>query len=333
MSIKIGPLTLDHNVILAPMSGVTDMPYRKMVRRGGAALVISEMIASRAMVEASKKTLQKANFSAEESPVAVQLAGCNPEIIAEAAKLNENRGAMMIDINMGCPAKKVVNSYAGSYLMQDEVLVGKILDATVKAVNIPVTLKMRTGWNDETRNAPKLAKIAEDSGIQMITIHGRTRCQFYRGQSDWSFIRTVKEAVSLPVIGNGDVKNEEDAAKLLEISKADGVMIGRGCYGRPWIFGQIHHYLKTGQKLAPPTVIQQKEILLEHMEDMFRYYGENTGVRLARKHIGWYSKGFKDSSVFRAQVNMSETTNEVLNLIKRFYDSILEQGSIETILN
>lgn len=319
MSIQIGNIKLENNVILAPMSGVSDMPFRVLVKKMGAGLVISEMIASEAMVRQTERTMKMVEKSHTEKPCAVQLAGCCPDVMAKAAKLNEDMGAEIIDINMGCPVKKIVNGYAGSALMKDEVLASKIIEATVNAVKIPVTLKMRTGWNLENRNAPKLAKIAEDHGIQMLTIHGRTRVQMYNGKADWNFIRTVKDMVKIPVIGNGDVVTEEDAKNLLEQSGADGVMVGRGTYGRPWFLNQINHYLKTGEKIPDPTLKEKYYIIKEHLESILSHYGTESGSKIARKHMAWYSKGLVNSAQFRVSVNQTQNAQELVDLIDSFF--------------
>ena len=317
--IHIGPVRIDAPVILAPMTGVSDLPFRKLVKRYGAGLTVSEMIASQAMIRETRQSLQKALWDPSEEPVSVQLAGCEPQVMGEAAKLNEQRGAAIIDINMGCPVRKVVNGDAGSALMRTPDLAAAIIHATVQAVSIPVTLKMRMGWDHNSLNAPELARIAEDLGITMITVHGRTRCQMYKGDADWSFVRRVKEAVSIPVIVNGDICSVEDAREALRQSGADGVMIGRGSYGRPWLPGQAVATLCHGAERADPSLDEQLAGMLEQYDAMQSLYGRHTGVNLARKHLGWYTKGLPGSAEFRNKVNAVDDPVVVVSMLREFY--------------
>src|SRR4051812_11926187 len=325
--ISIGPVRIDAPVILAPMTAVTDLPFRKTVKRYGAGLTVSEMIASQAMIRETRQSLQKAAWDPAEEPVSLQLAGCTPLEMAEAAKLNEQRGAAIIDINMGCPVKKVVNGDAGSALMRDLPLAASIIAATVKAVSVPVTLKMRMGWDHGSLNAPELARIAEDLGAKMITVHGRTRCQMYKGEADWAFIRRVKESVSVPVIVNGDICSIEDSREALRQSGADGVMIGRGAYGRPWLIGQVMSELSGGGRRPEPSLDEQLATMLDQYDDMLRLYGTQTGVNLARKHVGWYTKGLPGSAELRNKVNQQDDPAVVVRMLQDFYSPWLARSA------
>ncbi len=316
---KIGSYILKNNLVLAPMAGVTDRPFRQLCKKMGAGLAVSEMISSNSLLWGSEKTKRRANHDGETEPRSVQIAGADAELLAKAAQYNADNGAQLIDINMGCPAKKVCNVMAGSALLKNEKLVGQILEAVVKAVEVPVTLKIRTGWDKSNINAVRIAKIAELAGIQALAVHGRTRACGYSGEAEYETIAAIKAAIDIPVIANGDIRSPEKAKYVLDYTQADAIMIGRAAMGSPWIFREIDHYLKTGEKLPPPCLFEIRDILLAHLDNLYEFYGEYTGVRMARKHLSWYSKGQKHGARFRNTVNRVESCAEQIKLTQEFF--------------
>ncbi len=323
---QIGPYKLKNNLIVAPMAGVTDRPFRQLCKKMGAGMAVSEMVASNSLLYGSEKTRRRANHEGEVEPISVQIVGADPDMLAEAARHNVNNGAQIIDINMGCPAKKICNVMAGSALLRDEALVERILTTVVQAVDVPVTLKIRTGWDKANRNAVTIAKIAEDSGIQSLAVHGRTRACAYTGEAEYDTIAAVKQAIRIPVVANGDITSPEKAKHVLDKTGVDAVMIGRAAQGRPWIFREISHYLNTGEHLPAPQVAEIRSVLLAHLEDLYDFYGEHTGVRVARKHISWYTKGLVGSAHFRHAMNQLPTRNEQVDAAEAFFEALSHQG-------
>jgi len=319
---RVGSRTLRNNLFVAPMAGVTDRPFRQLCKKFGAGLAVSEMVASNSLLWGSQKTLRRANHEGEVDPISVQIAGADPTMMAEAARYNVGQGAQIIDINMGCPAKKVCNAMAGSALLRDETLVGRILEAVVKAVDVPVTLKFRTGWDAANRNALKVTRIAEECGVQLLSLHGRTRACGFSGRAEYDTIREVKRSTRLPVVANGDIATPEEAKQVLEHTGADGIMIGRAAQGRPWIFREIEHYLATGERLPPPLVSEIHVVLIAHLEDLYAFYGRETGVKVARKHISWYTKGLAGSASFRHHMNQLETCEEQRDEVNLFFGQL-----------
>ena len=321
----IGPYKIEPPLILAPMAGVTDKPFRQLCKRLGAGLAVSEMTISDPRFWKTDKSLRRMDHEGEPAPVSVQIAGTEPAQLAEAARYNVDHGAQIIDINMGCPAKKVCNAWAGSALMRDEALVARIVAAVVAAVDVPVTLKIRTGWDARHRNAPTIARIAQDAGIAALAVHGRTRDQHYTGVAEYETIAAIKAALDIPVFANGDVDSPRKAAQVLRDTGADAVLVGRAAQGRPWIFGEIAHFLATGEELPPPSIAQVRAILLGHLQALHDFYGEPQGVRIARKHLGWYAKDRPENAAFRAVVNRAESAAEQLRLTRDYFDA-LEAG-------
>ena len=317
---------LRNNLFVAPMAGVTDRPFRQLCKKMGAGLAVSEMVTSNSLLYGSAKTLRRANHLGEAAPIAVQIAGADPGMMAEAARHNVANGAQIIDINMGCPARKVCNVMAGSALMQDEALVGRILDAVVGAVpDTPVTLKFRTGWNLANKNAPAIARIAESAGVRAVAIHGRTRCQQYTGEAEYDTIALVKTLIRIPVIANGDIATPEKARQVLDTTGADGIMIGRAAQGRPWLFREIEHYLKTGRHLPPAEVREIHGVLLAHLEGIYAFYGRETGCKVARKHISWYTRGLVGSAAFRREMNVLPSIDQQMQAVNDFFFRLAEE--------
>jgi tRNA-dihydrouridine synthase B len=315
----IGPHQLNSNLIVAPMAGVTDRPFRQLCKRLGAGMAVSEMVASDPRLWTTQKSRRRTDHRGEVDPISVQIAGADPRLMAEAAKHNVEQGAQIIDVNMGCPAKKVCNVAAGSALLKDEELVHRILDAVVGAVNVPVTLKIRTGWDQHHRNAVRVARIAQSAGVRALAVHGRTRACGFAGEAEYATIAAVKSHVSIPVMANGDIDSPEKAKRVLDETRADAIMIGRAAQGRPWIFREIGHYLATGERLPPPSVFEVCRMLVDHLHELHAFYGDEAGVRIARKHICWYTRELAGSAAFRQDINRLETALEQVAAVERFF--------------